>query len=51
MDRQHFWEVGMRGFRVRDLCRRFSAHFEIIKHYRNRDWLPSYNFVLKSRKA
>lgn len=45
----HFWEVGLPGLRVRDLRRRFEKHFEIVSCYRNRDWLPSQNFVLKSR--
>lgn len=45
---QHFWEIGMRGFRVADLVRRFEKQFEVIRHYRNRDWNPSYNFILKS---
>jgi hypothetical protein len=49
MDGMHFWEVGMRGFRVKDLERRFAPHFEVLHRYRNRDWLPSYNFVLRSR--
>lgn len=48
---QHFWEVGMRGFRVRDLCARFSKQFEIVSAYRNKDWNPSRNFVLKSRRS
>ena len=47
--RQHYWEAGMRGFRVRDLRRRMSAHFDVIEVYRNRDWNPSLNFVLRSR--
>jgi methyltransferase family protein len=46
---QHFWEVGRRGFGVQALLRRFGRSFEVLRHYRNRDWLPSYNFVLKSR--
>lgn len=46
---QHFWELGMRGFRVRDLVRRVSQYFEIVSVYRNRDWHCSHNFVLKSR--
>ena len=46
---QHFWEVGMRGFRVRDVKRRMSAHFEVLDVYRNRDWNPSVNFVLRSK--
>lgn len=48
---QHFWEVGRRGFSVAALQRRFRVHFDILSHYRNRDWLPSYNFVLRSRAA
>jgi hypothetical protein len=50
MSGQHYWEVGMRGFRVRDLVRRFSIHFDVLHSYRNRDWLPSQNFVLRSRR-
>ena len=46
---QHFWEVGLRGYRPRDIGRRLSAPFEILSAYRNRDWTPSYNFVLRSR--
>jgi len=49
--RQHYWEVGMRGFRVRDLRARMSADFEILDVYRNRDWNPSLNFVLTSRRG
>ena len=48
-DNQHFWELGMRGFRVQDMKTRMSRHFEVLSAYRNRQWLPSYNFVLKSR--
>lgn len=48
-NRGHFWELGMRGFRVRDLLRRFERHFEVVRHYRNADWLESHNFVLRSR--
>jgi len=47
---QHFWEVGLRGFRLRDVRRRLSKEFEIVKGYRNRDWPISQNFVLKSRR-
>jgi hypothetical protein len=39
----------MRGFRVRDLKRRMSAYFDVLDVYRNRDWNPSLNFVLRSR--
>jgi hypothetical protein len=49
--RQHYWEVGMRGFRVRDLRARVSSEFEVLEVYRNRDWNSSLNFVLKSRRG
>jgi len=51
MSGQHFWEVGLRGFKVKDMKVRFSAFFEILHVYRNRDWLPSINFVLKSMRT
>jgi len=47
---QHFWEIGMRGFRVRDVLARLAPHFEVLNHYRNPDWTISYNFVLRSRR-
>jgi predicted SAM-dependent methyltransferase len=47
-ERQHFWEVGMRGFRVRDISQRLLKYFQILSSYRNRDFFHSYNFVLKS---
>ena len=47
---QHFWELGMRGFRRRDFLSRLSAHFDALQHYRNPDWPISYNFVLRSRR-
>jgi len=50
MSGQHFWELGMRGFRLRDVLARFSAHFDVLRHYRNPDWPISYNFVLRSRR-
>ena len=34
---------------MRDLRDRFARHFEIVDAYRNQDWTPSYNFVLRSR--
>jgi SAM-dependent methyltransferase len=46
---QHYWEVGRPGFRVRELKRRFEQHFTVISCYRNRDWLPSFNFVLAAK--
>jgi len=39
----------MREFRVKDLKERFGRYFEILDDYRNKDWLPSYNFVLRSK--
>jgi hypothetical protein len=47
--KQHFWEVGMRGFGLRTVTRRISQYFDVLKVYRNRDWTPSQNFVLRSR--
>jgi predicted SAM-dependent methyltransferase len=48
---QHYWELGMRGFQVADLVRRFEKYFEVILRYRNRDWNPSYNFVLRTKNT
>lgn len=50
MQGQHYWEAGMRGFRRKDLQRRLEKHFVIRSCYRNRDWLPSQNYVLVSRR-
>ena len=47
--KQHFWEIGRRGFHVRTMAARLNQFFEVLNRYRNRDWTPSYNFVLKSR--
>jgi hypothetical protein len=46
---QHFWEIGRPGFTVREVRDRFARQFEIVDAYRNRDWTPSYNFILRSR--
>jgi len=46
---QHYWEIGMRGFRVSDLKKRFARFFEVLQAYRNRDWPCSQNFVLRSK--
>lgn len=46
---QHFWEIGMRGYRVKNIITRMSKFYNIISMYRNKDWLPSQNFVLKSK--
>jgi hypothetical protein len=48
---QHYWEMGMRGFRVSDMKLRFEKNFDVMTAYRNRDWNPSYNFVLKAKSA
>lgn len=45
---QHYWEVGYRGFTVRRLKERFARNFSVLDVYRNKDWIPSMNFVLKS---
>jgi hypothetical protein len=48
MANQHFWEVGMRGYRIKDVVRRMSQFFRVISVYRNKDWNGSQNFVLES---
>jgi SAM-dependent methyltransferase len=47
---EHYWEIGRRGFRVRDIKQRLERFFVIVRAYRNLDWLPSYNFVVRSRQ-
>jgi len=49
MTGMHYWEIGMRGWRVRDVAKRLSRYFHVEASYRNKEWLPSYNFVLKSK--
>ena len=49
--KQHFWEIGRRGWRVRDVLRRFKPHFDVLSVYRNVDWAPSQNFVLRSKHS
>jgi Methyltransferase domain len=46
---QHYWEVGYRGYRLKEVRVLFEKNFTEIAVYRNRDWIPSHNFVLKSR--
>lgn len=46
---QHYWEVGYRGFTIKQLKARFSSQFSIVEVYRNMDWVPSMNFILKSQ--
>jgi len=47
---QHYWEIGLRGFRWRDVKRMLSEQFVVLQDYRNKDWPVSGNFVLKSRR-
>ncbi len=47
---QHYWEVGYKGFRVHNLISQFEKYFDVISHYRNIDWLPSYNFILRTKR-
>ena len=46
---EHYWEIGRRGFRARDVRKRLERFFVVRREYRNRDWLHSYNFVLETR--
>jgi hypothetical protein len=48
MAKQHFWEIGMRGYRIKDVVRRMSQFFRVISVYRNKDWNGSQNFILES---
>lgn len=50
MGGQHYWEVGLKDFKKADLVLRMSRFFEVIDSYRNRDWLPSHNFVLRAKQ-
>ena len=47
---EHYWEIGRRGFRVADVKARLERHFVVLQAYRNVDWLPSYNFVVRSKQ-
>ena len=49
MANQHFWEIGIKGYRISDIKNRMSEFFEVMSIYRNRDWIPSQNFILKSK--
>jgi hypothetical protein len=48
MAKQHFWEVGMRGYRIKNVVRRMSQFFRVVSVYRNKDWNGSQNFILES---
>lgn len=45
----HYWEIGMRGWRVSDIRKKLSHYFDIHHHYRNKNWLSSYNFLLETK--
>lgn len=47
---QHYWEVGLRGYRWRDVRSMLGKEFAVLKSYRNPDWVCSANFVLRSRR-
>jgi len=49
MSGQHCWELGLRGFTMRRILQRMR--FAVVDAYRNVDWTPSMNFVLKSNYA
>ncbi|NOY72256.1 MAG: class I SAM-dependent methyltransferase [Gammaproteobacteria bacterium] len=51
MSGQHFWEVGLPGFKKCDIKKRMSKQFIVKNIYRNQDWLPSLNFILCSKQA
>jgi Methyltransferase domain len=51
MAKQHFWEIGMRKYRIKDLVRRMSMYFDVVSVYRNKDWIPSQNFILRSKAS
>lgn len=51
MSGQHYWEVGLTGFSKQRILQRMKKHFSVVDVYRNTDWTPSMNFVLKSKFA
>jgi len=48
---QHFWQVGMRGFTIRDLKQRMSHYFSVLSTYRNPDRPVSQNFLLSPKST
>jgi hypothetical protein len=48
MNGMHYWEIGLRGWRINEFKKRLRKYFIIENNYRNKDWLNSYNFVLRS---
>ena len=51
MSGQHYWELGLRGFTMRRILQRMRKRFVVVDAYRNVDWTPTMNFVLKSNHA
>lgn len=47
-DGQHYWEVGYKGYRVKNVKAMFAKHFVCLDVYRNKDWIPSMNFIFQS---
>jgi hypothetical protein len=49
-DGQHYWEIGTRGYSLPFVRNKINNFFKIEKEYNAKNWLYSYNFVLKSKK-
>lgn len=49
-DGQHYWEIGTKGYPLSFIQKEVRKYFSIEKEYNAKNWLYSYNFVLKSRK-
>lgn len=49
--KQHYWEVGMRGFTAGKMIQRLQRCFSVLFAYRNLDWLYSQNYVLESKRT
>lgn len=49
-DGQHYWEIGTRGYQLSYIRKQIEKYFKIEREYNAKNWLYSYNFVLKSKK-
>lgn len=49
-DGQHYWEIGTKGYPLPFIRRVMRKHFKIENEYNAKNWMYSYNFVLKSNK-
>jgi predicted SAM-dependent methyltransferase len=49
MGGEHYWEIGVSGFSFAEVRTRFQRSFNVVREYRNPEWLVSYNFVLRSQ--